>query len=118
MKPELFHWEVVGKDGAALQKFFGDLFEWKFDADNEMNYGIVRTSDEDAVSGGVGQTPDGSSGHVTVYISVDDVTAYLKKAESLGGSIIMEETEVMDGTVIGLLGDPEGHMIGFMKSSQ
>ena len=122
MKPELFHWEVIGKDGPALQKFFGELFEWEFNTDfgteNEMNYGIVRTDDEDAVSGGVGGTPDGTSGHVTVYISVDDVTAYLKKAESLGGSIMMEETEVMEGTVIGFFGDPEGHMIGLMKAPQ
>ena len=118
MKPELFHWEVVGKDRGSLQKFFGSLFGWKFEVDNEMNYGVVRTGDDDDVSGGVGQSFDGSAGHVTVYIAVDDVSAYLKKAESLGGSIVMEETKVMDGVVVGLFADPEGHMIGLTKPPQ
>ena len=37
------HFEVAGKDGPALQKFYGDLFDWKIDNSNPMGYGLVDT---------------------------------------------------------------------------
>ncbi len=115
MRNKVIHWEVAGKDGAALQGFFGNLFDWGFDTNNPMNYGIV--SDPDGVGGGIGQTPDGSAGHVTFYVAVDDVSAHLDKAVSLGGSVLMPETTVMEGLVIGFFADPEGHMVGLVKDS-
>ena len=33
--------EIAGKDGAKTQKFYSDLFGWKVDASNPMNYGMV-----------------------------------------------------------------------------
>ena len=30
----------------------------------------------------------------------------------------MDETEVMEGTVIGLFADPEGHVVGLAKGPQ
>ena len=113
VKNEVVHCEVNGKDGPALQKFFGDLFNWEVNADNPMNYGMVGDP-EKGLSGGVGQTPDGSS-MVTFYVGVDDISAYLDKAVSLGGKVFMPETEVMEGVVIGLFADPEGHIIGLAK---
>jgi predicted enzyme related to lactoylglutathione lyase len=43
---------------------------------------------------------------------VPDVEAALAKAEELGGSRVMGPDEVMDGLVIGLFTDPEGHRLG------
>ena len=113
MKNEVVHCEVNGKDGPALQKFFGDLFNWEVNADNPMNYGMVGDP-EKGLSGGIGQTPDGSS-MVTFCVGVDDISAYLDKAVSLGGKVLMFETEVMEGVVIGLFADPEGRIIGLAK---
>jgi hypothetical protein len=84
--------------------------------DNPMNYGMVGDMEE-GLTGGIGQTPDGSS-MVTSYVGVDDITAYLDKAVSLGGKVFMPETEVMDGVVIGLFADPEGHIIGLAKNRE
>ncbi len=42
--------------------------------------------------------------------------AALAKAESLGGSRVMGPDEVMEGTLIGLFNDPEGHTIGVVSS--
>ncbi len=30
----IIHLEVVGKDGPALQRYYGDLFGWKLNTDN------------------------------------------------------------------------------------
>jgi predicted enzyme related to lactoylglutathione lyase len=108
--------EVTGRDGPGLQRFYSELFEWKLDTDNPVGYGVVDTGG--AIGGGVGATSDGSAGGTTFYVETDDVAAHLKKAEAAGGTIVMEETEVMEGTVIGLFADPEGHLVGLLRESQ
>jgi predicted enzyme related to lactoylglutathione lyase len=107
--------EVTGRDGAKLQRFYSELFDWKLDTNNPVGYGIVDTGG--AIGGGVGQTQDGSAGATTFYVETDDVTAHLKKAEAAGGTIILEETQVMEDTVIGLFADPEGHVVGLLKAA-
>jgi predicted enzyme related to lactoylglutathione lyase len=37
----VLHFEIVGKDGEALRGFYGDLFDWKFDVDDQFGYGTV-----------------------------------------------------------------------------
>ena len=90
MGQPVVHFEVIGKDGAALRSFYSGLFGWEIDANNPMNYGTVQRDgntapDGTGIGGGIGQGPDGYEGHVTFYIAVPDVEAALAKAESLGG---------------------------------
>jgi predicted enzyme related to lactoylglutathione lyase len=54
---------------------------------------------------------------VTFYVEVPDVGAALAKAEGLGGSRMMGPEKVMEGVEIGLFNDPEGHVIGLVKSA-
>ena len=108
--------EVTGRDGPRLQQFYSELFDWKLDTNNPASYGIVDTGG--AIGGGVGATSDGSAGATTFYVETDDVAAHLKRAEAAGGTIVMEETQVMEGTVIGLFSDPEGHVVGLLKGPQ
>lgn len=116
------HFEVVGKDAKRLQGFYSELFGWEIDANNAMNYGVINREgntnpDGVGIGGGVGAGPtEDYPGHVTFYVEVPDVEAALAKAESLGGSRMMGPDEVMEGLVIGLFHDPEGHMIGIMQS--
>ena len=118
MANSVLHWEVIGKDGPALQKFFGDLFDWDIQTDNSMNYGVVSAPSEGPGIGGgiIGMGDDEPPARVTFYVGVDDVTASLEKAASLGGSIVMPEMQVMEDVIIGLFADPEGHVIGLVKN--
>ena len=120
MGQPVVHFEIMGKDGAALQSFYAELFGWEINADNPMNYGLVSregnvTADGIGIGGGVGQGPDGYGGHVTFYIEVPDVEAALANAERLGGTRMMGPDEVMQGLVIGMFTDPEGHTIGVLQ---
>ena len=115
MGQPVVHFEVVGKDGENLQKYYSDLFGWKIDSDNPMNYGMVEKQGDDGIAGGVGQGPDGYEGHVTFYVAVPDVEEALAKAESLGGTRVMGPEEIMDMVVLGQFKDPEGHVIGVVK---
>ena len=117
MGQPVVHFEVVGKDGDKLQRYYADLFGWKINTDNEMNYGMVDAKDNspNGIGGGVGQSPDGYEGHVTFYVAVPDVEEALQKAESLGGKRVMGPEDIMGMVVLGQFTDPEGHLVGVVK---
>ncbi len=121
MGQPVVHFEVIGKDGPKLQRYFAELFGWDIDADNAMNYGMIAregntNSDGAGIGGGVGQGPDGYEGHVTFYVEVPDIEASLATAERLGGQRLFGPDEVMPGLSLGQFSDPEGHVIGLVKS--
>ena len=120
MGQPVVHFEIAGRDGNALKAYYAELFGWRIDSSNPMEYGIVDreenlTDDGVGIGGGVSQGPEGYPGHVTVYVQVPDVEASLQKAESLGGTRMMGPDKVMEGVEIGLFSDPEGHVIGVIK---
>jgi uncharacterized protein len=45
------------------------------------------------------------------------VEAALSQAESLGGSRMMGPDKVAEDTEVGLFNDPEGHIVGLVKSA-
>jgi predicted enzyme related to lactoylglutathione lyase len=124
MGQPVVHFEVIGKDGAGLQRYYAELFDWKIDAENPLNYGVVaregNTNSEGAgIGGGIasGPTPD-YGGHVTFYVEVSDVEATLAKAEGLGGTRVFGPAPVPGTEIeIGQFTDPEGHLIGLTKSA-
>jgi uncharacterized protein len=121
MGQAVVHFEVVGKDGDALRRYYGELFGWNIDANNPMRYGMVDGKDnktasgDTGIGGGVGQGPDGYEGHATFYVAVPDVEAALQKAESLGGTRVMGPENIMDMVELGQFKDPEGNLIGLVK---
>src|SRR4051794_4151521 len=122
MGQPVVHFEVIGKDGDKLKSYYTELFGWEIDSDNEMKYGLVQregntNADGAGIGGGVAGGPEGYEGHLTFYVEVPDAEAALAKAESLGGSRIMGPDQVMEGLIIGLFNDPEGHIVGVIQSS-
>jgi predicted enzyme related to lactoylglutathione lyase len=113
MASSVIHFEVVGKDGPALQRFYSSVFGWEVDTNNPGGYGMVKAGDH-GIGGGVGAAPDGTPGRVTFYVHTEDASATLRKVEELGGRVVMPLTEVAPGTTIALFTDPEGHIVGLM----
>lgn len=115
-QPAVGWFEVTGKDGPKLQKFFGDLFDWQIQ-DVGDGYGVVAAAQK-GIAGGIGAAQDGGSGYVSFYVEVDDPAAYLSKAETLGGQTVMPVTELAEfGITFALFTDPEGHVIGLSKGA-
>ena len=122
MGQPVVHFEIIGNDGDKLRSYYSDLFGWEIDADNPMKYGSVQREgnvnpDGVGIGGGIGPGPEGYAGHVTFYVEVPDVEAALAKAESLGGSRMFGPDVVTEGVEIGQLSDPEGHVVGLVKSA-
>jgi predicted enzyme related to lactoylglutathione lyase len=113
MPDPVVHFEIIGLDAPALQKFYGQLFGWKIDANNPLKYGTVEAA-EGGIGGGVAPTFDGSA-RVTVYVQVDDLQAALDQAEELGGKAVMPPSDIPGGPTIAQFTDPDGNQIGLMK---
>ena len=116
MANQVSWFEIMGQDGAKLQQFYGDLFGWKVDASNEMQYGMVEGA-EGGIGGGIGTSQDGSRS-VTLYVGVDDLQAYLDKAEQAGGRTVVPVTEIPNMVTFAQFADPEGNVVGLFKTTQ
>ncbi len=115
--PAVAWFEITGKDGPALQSFYGGLFDWNVeDAGDGSGYGLVQAG-ENGIAGGIGAAQDGGPGQVTFYVEVDDVEASLQEAEQLGGTRMMGPADMEDpGIRLAQFTDPEGHVIGLVSS--
>ena len=107
------HFEILGPDGAALQKYYADLFGWEIDADNPQHYGMVKDI-APGIGGGVGPSQDGKP-FVTVYVQSDDLQGCLDKAVSLGGTKLMEPMDIPGGPSIAMFTDPQGNVVGLVN---
>lgn len=116
MQNPVVWFEVVGKEGGELRRFYSELFGWKIaSAEGDLDYGLVEPSNG-GIGGGVGQSQDGGQGHVTFFIEVDDPQAYLSRAEKLGGTAVLPPTEIPSyNLTFAYFTDPQGHLIGLAK---
>jgi predicted enzyme related to lactoylglutathione lyase len=121
MGSPVVHFEVTGNDSGELRRFYSALFGWEFDTDDALDYGMVHragntTRDGLGIGGGVGAAPPGSTGHVTFYVGVTDLESTLEEVQRLGGTRLFGPDRLSDDVEIGAFADPEGHMIGLMRT--
>ena len=116
--PAVAWFEVTGKDGPALQRFYREPFDWAIeDAGDGSGYGLVQGG-EKGIGGGIGPAQDGGPGQVTFYVEVDDPAAHLQKAEQLGGQTIVPPTTIEQFELtFAFFADPEGHVVGLSKGA-
>lgn len=115
MGNKIVHAEVVGRDGPALHRFYGQLFGWKQNTDLPGGYAMTDPADSGIVLG-TGPAPDGGAGWVTFYVTVGDLDASLAKAAELGGQVVMPKFSPTPGTWLAMVADPEGHVIGLSQA--
>jgi len=122
MGQPVVHFEVIGKDGRAATDYYSKLFGWKFNYDNQRNFGFIQldgtvSADRVGITGGVGEAREGTPSYATFYVGVPDVEAALAKAEHLGGKRVMGPMTVAEGVEIGQFRDPDGNLIGLAKAT-
>jgi predicted enzyme related to lactoylglutathione lyase len=108
--------EITGRDGAALKRFYAILFGWEIRAAaaTDGNFGVGAA--ETGIPGRIGRSWDGGPGRVTVYVEVDDLLEHVSLAEELGGRIVAPPREVPGtGVTLALVADPEGHVVGLSR---
>jgi predicted enzyme related to lactoylglutathione lyase len=114
MANPVVHFEVIGADGAKLQQFYTQLFDWKLNVVEPGNYGLLERGDG-GIGGGIAASDDSNARGVTIYVQVEDLQAALDKAERLGGRTVVPPTEIPDMVTFAQFVDPEGNRIGLIK---
>jgi hypothetical protein len=113
--------EVVGKDGVRTRRFYSELFGWKLDAPEPMRYAMIEANGK-GIPGGVGESgPLAKAGFpakpwTTFYVDTDDVAGSLARAEKLGGKTILPARQLPEGPEVGLFEDPDGNLVGLVRS--
>jgi predicted enzyme related to lactoylglutathione lyase len=115
MAKQICWFEVLAADATKAQRFYSELFDWKIDTNNPMKYGMIDTGSKSGVGGGIGTAQPNMYKGVTFYVEVDDLMGTLKRAEKLGGAIVLPPMDVPNGPSIALFRDPEGNTIGLAK---
>jgi uncharacterized protein len=115
MPNPVVHFEVLGKDAEATQSFYAKIFDWPMEKVMDT-YAMVKPEGENAIAGGVGATMQGTPGHSTFYVEVDDLQATLDAIEAAGGSTVQPPMDVPNGPSIALFKDPDGNLVGLVKT--
>ncbi|MDH5507023.1 MAG: VOC family protein [Anaerolineae bacterium] len=116
-KHTIVHVEFPAKDPAAAGKFYGELFGWKIQAFDEMNYVSFDTGE--GAGGGFPELDENIKvGDVIVYVQTDDIEASLAKAESLGGKTIMPKTEIPGMGWFAWFNDPTGNTVALYTGKE
>jgi len=114
MGAPVVHFEIGCRNNAKTVKFYGDLFGW-----NIEQQGPAAMIDTKAGGAGIGGhiTSLGHEPHnyLTFYAQVDNLQAYLKKAEGLGGKTVVPPVEVPGMGHFAWFSDLDGNVVGLWK---
>ena len=99
---------------AALKEFYSGVFSWTWDhGPAETGYYSIARHRGRAVMG-LGQMA-ATSGTILTYFSTDDAAGSVARAETLGATVIVEATPIMELGTMALVLDPTGVVHGLWQ---
>jgi predicted enzyme related to lactoylglutathione lyase len=113
MGQPVVHFEIGVQDMARAEAFYAALFGWKISNDGPAS--MIDTEAGGGINGHITSLGHEPHHYVTFYVAVDDVKAYLDKAESLGAKTLVPPVDIPTGT-FAWLADPDGNAIGLWKA--
>jgi hypothetical protein len=106
------HFEIGCRDSAKTREFYAKLFDWQMTA---MGPATMIAPESPGIGGHISTLGHEPHHYTIFYVDVEDVAAYLKKAESLGGKTLVPPVEIPSGT-FAWMQDPEGNTVGLWKA--
>ena len=119
-RAEIGEWLWLGlysNDAAAASKFYASVFGYVvFERDHDTEVIDFVLSSQGYARAGIGQLKADSEFHATWlgYVRVEDVATSIEKARSLGGEVIYEPEDRLEGE-LAILTDPFGTPVGIMR---
>lgn len=111
------HLELTTADPRKAQKFYGKVFDWKFETMKGMDYTMIRTSK----GAGGGIMASQSSQQPTAwmpYVTVANLEQTLKRAQKAGAKVVLAPQEVGGGMgSIAVFVDPTGAALGLFEEA-
>src|SRR5688572_7833198 len=89
--------QMISKNPDETAKFYSALFGWTVNSDNPLGYRHIRTGSGEGIQGGIWPAPPQAPNFVQLFMAVDDVTAAITKAKSLGAKLLIPLTMLPEG---------------------
>jgi len=115
MGQPVVHFEIGCRDKEKTVEFFSKLFDWKMQSAGPA--AMIDTGGKGGINGHFTSLGHEPHDYTIFYVQVDDVKAYLDKAQSLGGKALVPPVEIPTGT-FAWFADPDGNTIGLWKPRQ
>ena len=118
--PRIIHFDIPADDPARAQKFYQEIFGWKFDKWNgPMEYWMAKTGDDKqpGINGGLAKRMPGQTG-MTNTIDVPSVDEFAKKIQSKGGKVIVPKMAIPWVGYFAQCLDTEGNIFGIIQMDQ
>jgi predicted enzyme related to lactoylglutathione lyase len=104
---------IPAREGRRSQKFYETVFNWEITDGGP----VMSISEEDAgLNGHLFNWANEEPQYLTLYMKVENLSAYLEKVNQLGGKVIMPETSIPDGGSFAQFFDLDGNTIGIYSS--
>lgn len=114
---EIVHIEFPVNDLEKAGKFFADLFDWKIQSWQGMDYYTFEP--KEGPGGGLAPI-DGMTykvGTVIVYLYTSDLEGMLKRIVAAGGKVVIDRQEIDGQGWFALFNDPTGNLLGFFTNN-
>lgn len=111
------HFELWSPEPDKTSAFYSEVFDWKVDYNTELTYWAIDTEGgKGGINGGMFKPHEGPlPAKLALYIQVDDIEAYLKKAEAHGAKTIVPPMEIPGIGRSAIFLDPEERAVGLFK---
>jgi hypothetical protein len=107
------HFEIGCHSGDKTREFFAELFDW--DISGAGAGMMIDTGGTGTIGGHIAELAEEWGTYVTVYVQVEDLEAYLKKAADLGGKTLVPPVTIPGQGSFAWLAAPEGNIVGIWK---
>lgn len=109
------HIDIPADDLERAKRFYAGLFGWQIAGTPEFPDYEMFQSGPQGVGGGIGLRGETAPQKPRVYVTVDSLDDALARVEGLGGSIVVEKTEVPGMGWYAAVHDSEGSEIGLWE---
>ena len=110
------HVELMSTDVGKAKTFYGKLFGWTLEDMplGDGTYTMIKVGE--GTGGGIMKNPmPNAPSSWVAYVLVDDLKKAIEKANSLGGKVMKDKTDVMGMGSLAFINDPTGAMLGLWE---
>jgi uncharacterized protein len=115
MPNPVLQFQILSKTPDETALFYSMMFGWTVDASNPLGYRQINTGSSEGIQGGIWPAPPQAHNFVQLFVGVDDVKSFTKKAEGLGAKILIPPTMLPEGDEMAVLHDPAGMPFAILR---